>query len=125
MNISDVLNFPSFYEYIKKEKMDIKTAYILTLIKKEVDFHLEFYQTELNEILSKYAQKDKNGNYIKTPDNLGISILPNCQEDCKKEVQDLLNLEITYSAPYLELSNFDNLKISPELLESILPFMKI
>jgi hypothetical protein len=55
MIIANIINFPSFYNFIKKEKMNVKLAYDITLAKKEVDFHLDFYESRLNEIILKFA----------------------------------------------------------------------
>ena len=125
MIIANIINFPSFYNFIKKEKMNVKLAYDITLAKKEIDFHLEFYESRLNEIILKFAQKDEQGNLIKTPDNLGIAILQDRQEECKAEIQELLNLEISYSGPKFNLKDFDSIEMPPEILEDFLPFIEM
>ena len=124
MNISTILNFPQFYNEIKKEKMDFQLAYKLAKLKKEVDFHLNFYEENLNNIICKYGDRDEKGNFKKTADGLGIAIKQNMEEACQNEIKELLNLKITLPDFEFTAEDFKTINLSLENFETILPFVK-
>lgn len=122
--ISALLNFPTFYERIKKEKISIQVAYKLSRLKKEIDFQINFYQENMRKIVEEYAQKDESGEMIRTPDGESILLIPEKISECTQKIQELADFKVEISNPHLTLEDFDNLTLELEYLEPIFPFLE-
>lgn len=121
--LSEILNFPTFYNQIKKERISISVAYKLSKLKKEVDFHLNFYRENLQKIISEYAQKEPDGTIKTTPDGQNVLLIPEFSAECSKKIKELCDLKIELTDPQLTLADFDNLTLELEALEPLFPFL--
>lgn len=122
--ISALLNFPTFYERIRKEKISIQVAYKLSRLKKEIDFQINFYQENMRKIVEEYAQKDESGEMIRTSDGESILLIPEKISECTQKIQELADFKVEISNPHLTLEDFDNLTLELEYLEPIFPFLE-
>lgn len=124
IKLSQIIDFPLFYQQIKDQKMPIQTIYKLSQLKRELDFHINFYKENLSRIVFKYSARDESGAPIEPEDGIGFLIQKQNEKECLKEIQELQNLEITVPDVVFSFSEFEELKISLEAWEIISIFTK-
>ena len=124
LKLSQAIALPSFCQTIQNTKLPIRTTYKLSQLKRELEFHINFYWENLQKIMQEYADTDENGNIKTTEDGAGILIRQEFIQECTQKVNDLSNLTIEIPDIYFSISDFDNLEISMQAFEAILPFIK-
>lgn len=122
--LSEIIKFPMFFESVKTAKLPIKVTYKLSQLKHELEFHIDFYQKTMQQIIFEYSEKDEKGQPLRDNDGKGILIPTERLEECSKKTQDLLNLKIELKDYDFKLSDFENLELSVEALEAGLVFIK-
>lgn len=108
MKMYEIIELSNLYNSIKDYKMPLRTAYKFTLLMKKVEVEMQFYHSELSKIISNFAKKDSNGNYMFTEDGSSIVIIPGKEAECNTQLAELRNLEV----------NIDNIKFTISELES-------
>jgi hypothetical protein len=68
LKMHQLIDFPSFFEKVKSQKLLFKTSYRLTILTQEIEKHINFYQENFRNLLLEYSKKDENGNPIPTQD---------------------------------------------------------
>ena len=123
MKIMDLLSFSNFYNQIKNEKINFQLAYKIEKLKREVDFHLNFYEENLNSLILQYADKEEDGELKKTNDGQGIAIQKGKEKECEEKINELINLEIEKPNISFSLDEFNSIQLSIENLKAIMPFI--
>ena len=122
--LSEIINFPIFYESVKNIKLPIKISYKLSQLKRELEFHIDIYKKTLHQIILEYSEKDENGEILQDKDGNGFLIPQTQVEECSKKIQELLNLKIEIKDYKFNLSDFEGAELSAEALEAGLVFIK-
>lgn len=117
VKISQIVQLGRFFESIKDAQIPIKTAYKLHQLKKEVDSNLIFYQNKVSQITQKYAEPTEK-------DQKEILVKKEHQGAFYREIEELLNFSVEVPEMSFEISDFDNLRLSFEILEPIFNFIK-
>ena len=111
---------------IKSNKtLSIKTAFGLTQLAKVAQEHSAFYREQFTNIINIYAKTDENGNIIQTEDNNGIQIKEGAQQECFARLTELDLLEVELPDIKFHLEDFENVGLSPEDLEILIPFLEV
>jgi len=92
-----------------KEKLPAQVAYKFVKFLKATDNDEIFYNEKLKGILSQYAKKDANGNFVH--DGNGIALIPETAEACKQEIYELDNTVIEMPATFT-IDEFSGLSLS-------------
>lgn len=122
MKIEKILAFEKVYPILKELPLNIKTSYILAKIHQLAESDVQFYQQNFANIIMKYGEKDEDGNIKQTEDF--IPIKEDMIQECEKAMNDLHNLEIPdYDNLKFSLNDLGNIELSPEHLQSLLPFI--
>lgn len=121
MKLKEIIEFPYFYQQIKRQKISFKLAYKLAKIYKRVQEEFEFYQTKLNQIIYECAQLDESGQPKKN--DSGILIRQDKLHYCQESINQLQDLEITLDQS-LTQEELASLEITPQIITKILPFIK-
>lgn len=124
VSLSKIVNFPTFYGQVRSTKIPIKTAYKLSLLNRELNFHINFYKEKMYGILQEYGEVDSNGQWLETEDKSGIKIQAKRSEECAQKIQELLLFEVEISDIYFEIDEFADIEITPEALEAGMIFIK-
>lgn len=119
-----LLEFQSFYNEIKDKKMPLKTAYKFSKLLSKLDNEINFYQEKLQQILSKYGKKDKNGEFLLTEDKKGIQIKEDEVQNCQKEMEELHNLDIEISGITFSLDELEVLDMTIGEMNIIMPLIE-
>ena len=124
IKIQQILNFSQFYAIASTNSLPIKTAYKLSRLSKSIAQEVEFYQTELNKIITKYALKDEQGNLTLTEDKKGFRVDPEFQSQCANELNELSNLDIELPDISFDIDEFDSISLNQQEILGIIPFIK-
>lgn len=122
--LSELLTFPKFYNAVKNQKLPLATAYKLAKLADKINIELTFYREKLNQIVAEYSIKDEAGNSRPTQDGDGIQIDPLKVAECEKQVEALAAFEVELPNYQFMLEEFGSIQIEPDLLTTILPFIK-
>lgn len=123
INLRQMEGFSNAYTVLEKNNMNFSVAYKLIKIKKNIEAEINsFYSVQLSNIIQEYSQKDSEGNVVYNNGNTVIA--PSKKIECEQKLNELYAMEIDIEDINFELSEFDGIKITPEIMEGILPFIK-
>lgn len=124
VRMQSLLNFTNFYEMVKGQKLNIKTAYKLTQLARAVEIELQFYQDKMKSIINEYSLLDENGKPIQLENGEGVKIRPGTEEECYKAIFELQSIEVTLPDIQFTFEEFTNVEITVEQMSAIIPFLK-
>ena len=124
LKMQNILNFTSFYDVVKSQKLPIKTAYHLAQLATAIDKELQFYREKLQAIVQEYGEMDESGQLKPTADGSGIILRPGTESECYAAMQELQDLEIELPNIQFDISEFDNVELTMAELGAIIPFIK-
>lgn len=105
VTIEQLLEFRNIYNELNDFEVCFSTAIKLYQLKIIADAAYEVYSLQMNDIINKYGQLDKN-NQLVTSDDGVILINPDKVQDCQKEFELLrqtkITVEVTISSNELE-----------------------
>ncbi len=122
MKISQALNYTTFYNAIKSQKMSIKLAYRLSKIAQAVEQEQKFYQDKVRALLDAYAEKDENGTPI-TNESGGIKLKPEYRTECLAQFSELESLDVDIKFDPIHIEELESLELTPEQIQSVMPFL--
>lgn len=122
--MSKVLTFQELWPKIKDQVMPIQLAYKLSRLYDSVDNNARFYSTELNKIISEYAERDAEGNMIQTNEGKSIKLQKAYIPKAEAAVNDLLNFMVDVPDISFTLDELKDIKLSLEEFGVLLPFIK-
>ena len=118
-----VLNILSIYERIRELKVSAKVAYKFNKLCNSLKNDADFYKTELNKIIERYAERDENGSLIHLEYG-AIKIKSEDMPTAQKEINNLDTLEVDAPDIKFTIDELDGLQLSIEDFNRILPFIE-
>lgn len=122
--MSKVLTFQQLWSKMKDQIMPIQLAYKLSRLYDSVDNNARFYSTELNKIISEYAERDTEGNMVPAEAGNGIKLQQAYIPKAEAAVNELLNLMVDVPDISFTLDELKDIKLSLEEFGTLLPFIK-
>lgn len=119
-----ILNFPTFFDKIKNEKLPFKTSYKLALLTNEMEKHISFYQEKFQELIQEYSQKDENGNPKYSENGMNILLIHETEEEAYERINELRDIEVELPNITFTPEEFDKLELTVFEMTIILPFMQ-
>ena len=113
--------YSTLSEFTEKE-MPLRLAYKFSKILSSIEKDYEFYISEMRKIISKYSEKDDQGNPIQEEGN--IKIQKDYVSMADKSVQELYNMEFNLPDIKISLSELEDLSIKPSSLQVLIPFIE-
>lgn len=124
VRLSQISDFQIFYNKIKDNIVDIKTAYKISKINNTLKMESDFHTQKISEIVDKYCKRDERGNKVLTKDGTGIQLQEDKIEICSKEIADLDSFEVEIDIPKISLNEIQTLNLTIGEISSILPFIE-
>ena len=124
LNMHQIVEFPSFFNKVKSQKLSFKVAYHLTMLAQEIDKHISFYQEKFRELLFEYGQKDDDGNLVPTTDGQGIQLKPETIDEAQAKLTELQELEVEIPDIKFSLEDFKSVELTTEEIYVIIPFIQ-
>jgi hypothetical protein len=124
MKLFKILELYQFCCSLKEEKLPFKVAYKLTKLSKICEHSVSFYQTEFNKIVSEYAERDENNNFISTDNGQTIKIKAGLEEECEKKISELSQVDVDdFVDIKFTLDELENLSLTISDLSCLFPFI--
>ena len=121
--MSQIIHFNVFYQEVKATKIPVKTAYKLNKLTNAINEHAAFYQEQIRNLLQDHAEKDAEGEYIYTNDNIGVKIKKESQQEFVEKVNELLTLDVELPDITFSIEEFGNIELTMESFNIITPFL--
>jgi hypothetical protein len=121
--MSQIIHFSIFYQEVKATKIPVKTAYRLNKLTNAINEHVAFYQEQIRNLLQEHAEKDVEGEYIYTNDNIGVKIKEESQQEFVTKVNELLALDVELPDITFSIEEFGDIELSMEVFNIIIPFL--
>lgn len=123
LKISQVMEFHTVYSTLKEQEMPIKLAYRLNQIEEICEKNVVFYETKMRDIITRYSEKDNDGNPVFLEDNKSIKISPEHVQECTEKIQELTELDVDLPDIKFTLDQLDELKLSVLEVKALMPFI--
>lgn len=124
LKMYEITDFPSFFTKVKSQKLSFKVAYKLTLLTKEIEKHIEFYQESFRNLLLEYSKKDEQGNPVSTEDGQGVLLKEETMTEAYQKLGELRELDVELPDTKFSPNDFDSVEISAEEMMVIMPFIE-
>lgn len=125
---NQVLNALQGLTTLTNNKLPIKLAWKVTTAVRELEVFAKAVETPMQEIRTKYALKDKDGNFVPAINEAGETVPNTIQIPSEKlqvlnsELSELLNETVNVLNVSLKLEDFpDTLELEPAVLNSLIP----
>lgn len=123
IKLIQAVNLRQLYPKFKEKVLPIKTTYKISKLFKVIEEESEFYTTNLNKIITDYAEKDENGVPVLTEDGKGVQLK---QEDIAKAEQaitELWDLDIEIPDVQFSFDELEPIELTVEEFNYLLPFI--
>lgn len=109
----DILNVYESLEKLSEHELSLETSFVIAKNIKELLLSKEIIETKRNNIITKFAEKDKNG-AIAQEDDGGIKI--NDPVKFSNELNELLSSEININLTKIYKKDLEKITIQPKEL---------
>lgn len=123
LKMYQIIDFPSFFEKVKSQKLPFKTSYRLTILTQEIEKHINFYQDKFRELILTYSEKDEAGNPVPTDDGQGIKLAEATMQEAYAQLAELRGLDVELPDTKFSIDDFADVELSPIEMNVILPFI--
>jgi hypothetical protein len=124
LKMYEIIDFPSFFEKVRNQKLSFKTSYRLTILAGEIEKHINFYQENFRNLLNAYGKKDENGNIIPTADGQGIMLIEETIPEFNTKYNELRTLDVELPDVSFGVDEFGDTELTPMEVYMIKPFIK-
>ena len=123
VKIIEAVDFITIYRIIKDMKLKFSTLYKVSKYFDACSKERDFYVENLNKIFDKYGERDESGGFKLTEDKTGIIIQDDKRDECNKELEDLMDIEVEIAADPLKIEELENLELDLATYAKIKPFI--
>lgn len=124
LKMYEIVDFPSFFEKVRNQKLSFKTSYRLTILAGEIEKHINFYQENFRNLLNTYGKKDENGNIMPTADGQGIMLIEETISEFNTKYSELRMLDVELPDVSFGVDEFGDTELTPMEVYTIKPFIK-
>lgn len=121
--MQDILNYLTFYEAAKDQKIPLKTAYKLAQLSRAIEGEVSFYQEKLRAIIKEYGELDEEGNPITTDDGTGIKLRQGAEESCYSAMEELQEIEVALPDVKITADELEKMELTIIEMNYIMPFL--
>lgn len=123
LKMYQIIDFPTFFEKVKNQKMSFKTSYRLTLLANKVQEHIDYYQEQFRNLLLEYSKKDENGNPVPTEDGQGVLLVEETMNEAYQKLGELRELDVELPDAKFSPEDFGDVELSPTEMMIVMPFI--
>ena len=122
MKLSEIEKLYTTLKQLNEKEMPIKISYKFSKIFSQISTDFEFYSKKIQEILSKYGEKDEKGNFI-VKDGM-VPFQKDYVDLAMKELDELNSIDITLPEYQFSLEELEPLSLTPAQVSSLTNFIK-
>lgn len=123
LKMYQIIPFENFYTRIKSFVLPIKISYKLSKLARAIEQEKTFYQSKVQEIIEEYGERDENGELKLTDDKTAFVIKEDKVLECQQKMNELLELEIDIEEIKFSIDELEDLKLSPQEMDALIPFI--
>lgn len=124
LTMQQVIEFHTVYSIIKDQEMSVKLAYRLNQIEEICEKKSNFYEITMRDIITRYSEKDSDGNPVFLEDNKSVKIKSDSIAECTEKIQELAELEVEVPDISFTLEELGDIKLSLTEVKALMPFIK-
>lgn len=124
LKMYEIVDFSTFFEKVRNQKLSFKTSYRLTILAGEIEKHINFYQENFRNLLNTYGKKDENGNIMPTTDGQGIMLIEETIPEFNTKYNELRTLDVELPDVFFGVDEFGDTELTPMEVYTIKPFIK-
>ena len=110
-------------ERLYNKRFNLQTQYKILKLVKAIEEEDELMNQSVLKIANEYAEKDNNGEVVKTEDG-GIKIDENKKAELALALNEMNTAQLQLPDIYFSLEEFDGLDLTLEELDAFMPFIK-
>lgn len=122
MKLSEIEKLYTTLKQLNEREMPIKISYKFSKIFSQISTDFEFYSKKIQEILSKYGEKDEKGNFV-VKDGM-VPFQKDYVDLAMKELDELNSIDITLPEYQFSLEELESLSLTPAQVSSLTNFIK-
>ena len=122
MKLSEIEKLYTTLKQLNEKEMPVKISYKFSKIFSQISTDFEFYSKKIQEILSKYGEKDEKGNFI-VKDGM-VPFQKDYVDLAMKELDELNSIDITLPEYQFSLEELEPLSLTPAQVSSLTNFIK-
>lgn len=122
MKLSEIEKLYTTLKQLNEREMPIKISYKFSKIFSQISTDFEFYSKKIQEILSKYGEKDEKGNFV-VKDGM-VPFQKDYVDLAMKELDELNSIDITLPEYQFSLEELEPLSLTPAQVSSLTNFIK-
>lgn len=123
LKMYQIIPFENFYTRIKSCVLPIKISYKFSKLARAIEQEKTFYQSKVQEIIEEYGERDENGELKLTDDKTAFVIKEDKVLECQQKMNELLELEIDIEEIKFSIDDLEDLKLSPQEMDALIPFI--
>lgn len=124
VKMSRLLGIQELYERFKEQKMPIKTTYKVSKLFSAIAPELDWYSTQVAEIVNVYAEKNENGIPKLTESGDGVQIAKEHLETVQSKFNELWGVDVELPDIKFTLEELEGMDLSVEDFNKFLPFIE-
>ena len=113
VNLNDILNASETFNKIMGQSFKGSLAFKIARLARELNKEVETFNTERQKILTKYCEKDENGELV-VEENGNVKVIQDKIIEFNDEFTSLLNTEVEINADKIPMNNIDDFDITPQ-----------
>lgn len=122
--MSRLLGIQELYERFKEQKMPIKTTYKVSKLFSAIAPELDWYSTQVAEIVNVYAEKNENGTPKLLESGDGVQIAKENLEIVQSKFNELWGVDVELPDIKFTLEELEGMDLSVEDFNKFLPFVE-
>lgn len=124
VQVKDIVNSTEIFSALSQKKLNMRMAYQLAKIIKEVQKEFELFQETRMKLINEYAERDEGGQ-LKVDENNNFTIPKEKIQDFQKELNELLETQVELQINKINLDELEDVKFTPMELIKIEKFVEI
>lgn len=120
---NDMLNSIGTFKEISEKPIQIKGAYAIARLIRELDKESTTFDESRRKIVEKYCQRDDSGE-IKTNEDGNVFVQEDKVTEFNDELKSLLETELEINADKIKLDTLGDIELSPLQIVNITPFIE-
>ena len=122
LNINQVLQIEELCEKFSNRVINARVAYKFAKLSKSIINDIDFYREQYNLYINEFGQKDNNGNFVMSGNN--IKIIPGLEEKCKQKFNELNSLEVELPEIKFSLDELESIDMTMKDILVLDPFIE-
>lgn len=124
VTITQVLNATEALGVLRTKSIPARAAFRVARVVQEISEIKQHFDEAVRDLVDRYAQKDENGEYVRSEDNMAIMLIPGKVDEYNKEIADLQAQTITLDGDKILSEDLDAVELDVNTAIALMPFVE-